>query len=106
LARRGSHHVYNTIPKSKEWLIINYVVNAIRGSLPRFYIFRGYTIKENYIKHCKEGTCMVINAPPNPLLDSKESNYVKGGNKWDLVLLPASNTKGGERGVLKAPGLD
>jgi hypothetical protein len=60
LARRGSHKVYNTIPKSKEWLIINYVVNAIGGSLPRFYIFRGYRIKENYIKHCKEGTCMVM----------------------------------------------
>jgi len=41
-------------------LIINYVVNAIGGSLPRFYIFRGYRIKENYIKHCKEGTCMVM----------------------------------------------
>ncbi len=49
---------------------------------------------------------MVINAPPSPLLDSKESNYVEGGSKWDLVLLPASNTKGGERGVLKALGLD
>jgi hypothetical protein len=34
-------------------------------------------------------------APPSPSLDSKESNYVKGGSKWDLVSLPASNTKGG-----------
>jgi len=44
--------------------------------------------------------------PPSPLLDSKESNYVKSGIKWDLVPLPTSNTKGGERGVLKALGLD
>jgi hypothetical protein len=25
---------------------------------------------------------------------------------WNLVPLPASSTKGGERGVLKVPGLD
>jgi len=30
----------------------------------------------------------------------------KGGSRWDLVPLPASNIKGGERGMLKAPGLD
>jgi len=45
-------------------------------------------------------------APPSPLLDSKEPNYVKGGSRWDLVLLPTSNTKGGERGVLEVPGVD
>jgi len=45
-------------------------------------------------------------APPSPLLDSKEPNYVKGENKWDLVPLPTSSTKGGERGVLEVPGLD
>jgi hypothetical protein len=31
---------------------------------------------------------------------------LKSGNSWNLVSLPASNTKGGERAVLKAPGLD
>jgi len=36
-----------------------------------------------------------LDAPPSPLLDSKKSNYVKGGSRWDLVSLPASNTKGG-----------
>jgi len=45
-------------------------------------------------------------APPSPSLDLKESNYVKGGSKWDLVPLPASSIKGGERGMLKASGLD
>ncbi len=30
----------------------------------------------------------------------------KNGSSWNLVPLPASNTKGGERGVLKASGLD
>jgi hypothetical protein len=45
-------------------------------------------------------------APPSPLSDSKELDYVKGGSRWDLVPLLASSTKGGERGVLKALGLD
>jgi hypothetical protein len=31
---------------------------------------------------------------------------LKSGSSWNLVSLPTSNTKGGERGVLKAPGLD
>ncbi len=31
---------------------------------------------------------------------------LKSGSSWNLVSLLASNTKGGERGVLKAPGLD
>ncbi len=37
---------------------MNYVVNATKGSLPRFYIFMGETIKDEYIKHCKARTCM------------------------------------------------
>jgi hypothetical protein len=48
----------------------------------------------------------LIDAPPSPLLDSKEPNYVKGGSRWDLVLFPTSSTKGGERGVLEVSGLD
>jgi len=36
----------------------------------------------------------------------KGPTMLKSGNSWNLVLLPASSTKGGERGVLKAPGLD
>jgi len=46
-------------------------------------------------------------APPSPLLDSKESNYVKKAEvdgTWCRSQLPT--LKGGERGVLKAPGLD
>jgi hypothetical protein len=31
---------------------------------------------------------------------------LKCGSSWNLVPFLASNTKGGERGVLKAPGLD
>jgi heme/copper-type cytochrome/quinol oxidase subunit 2 len=29
LAKRGAQIVYNTIPKSQEWLMVNYVVNVI-----------------------------------------------------------------------------
>jgi len=42
----------------------NYLVNAIGGSLPMFYIFKGYRIKEDYIKHCRGGTCMAMQRKP------------------------------------------
>jgi hypothetical protein len=48
-AKRVSHQVYNTIPKSREWLTINYVVNATGTTMPGFYIFRGKRICDNYI---------------------------------------------------------
>jgi hypothetical protein len=59
LTKRGSYQLYNTIPKSKEWLTINCVMNAVGGLIPIFYIFRGERIKDDYIKYCKFGTCMV-----------------------------------------------
>ncbi len=44
---------------------------------------------------------------PKFLVRPKEGpTMLKSGNSWNLVPLPASNTKRGERGVLKAPGLD
>jgi len=43
--KKGSNHVYNIIPKSQEWLIMNYVMNATRGVLLRFYIFKHYEKK-------------------------------------------------------------
>jgi len=49
LAKRGSHQVYNTIPKSKEWLTIKCVVNAIRTTLLRFHIFKRERICDDYI---------------------------------------------------------
>jgi hypothetical protein len=36
---KSSHQVYNTISRSKEWLIVNCTINATRRSLPSFYIF-------------------------------------------------------------------
>jgi hypothetical protein len=58
LVKKGSHQVYNTISKSMEWLTMICVVNGTKGSLPRFYIFMGERIKDEYIKHCKAKTCM------------------------------------------------
>jgi len=52
--------VYNIIPKSREWLIINCVVNVVRTTLPRFYIFKGERICDDYIQLCKPGTCMAM----------------------------------------------
>jgi hypothetical protein len=58
--KRVSHHIYNTMPKCKEWLTINCVVNATKSSLLRFYIFKGEKIKNDYIKHYRIGTCMAM----------------------------------------------
>ncbi len=52
--------MYNIIPKSKEWLIVDYVVNVIGTTLPGFYIFRGERIYDDYIQLCKLRICMVM----------------------------------------------
>jgi hypothetical protein len=35
-------------------------VNAAGRLIPRFYIFQGERIRDDYIKHCKFRTCMVV----------------------------------------------
>jgi len=50
MARRMSHIVYNIIPKSHEWLIVNCVVNVVRTILLGFYIFQGKRMHDDYIK--------------------------------------------------------
>jgi hypothetical protein len=46
-------------------------------------------------------------APPSSLLDLKKGPIMlKSESSWNLMPFLTSNTKGGERGVLKAPGLD
>ncbi len=62
LAIRGSHIIYNIIPQSRKWLIVNCVVNAIWIVLSGFYIFQGKMMRDDYIKHFKLGTCMVMQA--------------------------------------------
>jgi hypothetical protein len=41
LTKKCSQQIYNTIPKCKEWLIVNYVVNVTKGFLLRVFIFKG-----------------------------------------------------------------
>jgi hypothetical protein len=60
LAKQGSHQMYSTILNSKEWLTVNYVVNVVGTSLPRFYIFKTKKICDDYIQLCKLGTCMAM----------------------------------------------
>jgi hypothetical protein len=60
LTKNGSNVVYSTIPKFREWLIINIVMNVTRFLLPRFYIFRRERLRGDYIKLCKPRTCMAI----------------------------------------------
>jgi hypothetical protein len=40
-------------------MVVNYVINVTRDILLGFYIFRGEKLKDDYIKLCKLGTCMV-----------------------------------------------
>ncbi len=50
---------------------------------------------------------MSTDAPPSSLLDPLEGPTMwKCESSWNLVPFPTSSTKGGERGVLKVPGLD
>jgi hypothetical protein len=50
---------------------------------------------------------MACDVPPSSLLDPKKGpTMLKSGSSWNLVPLPGSSTKGGERGMLKAPRLD
>jgi hypothetical protein len=60
MVKKRSNVVYNTIPKSWEWLTINCVVNVARGVLLGFYIFKGEKLQDDYIKFCKLGTCMAM----------------------------------------------
>jgi hypothetical protein len=48
------------IPKSWEWLIVNYIVNVVGGVLLVFYIFKSEKPRHDYIKLCKLGTCMAM----------------------------------------------
>jgi len=57
-AKRGWQQVYNTIPKSKEWMTINYVINVVGGIFFSFYIFKGEKIRNDYIQQCKPRSCM------------------------------------------------
>jgi hypothetical protein len=49
LVKQSSCDVYNTIPKSREWLIVNCIINATRFTLLVFYIFKRSKMQENYI---------------------------------------------------------
>jgi len=57
LPKWGSHTVYSTIPKSREWLTINCVINIAWSTLIGFYILRGERLRDDYIKLCKLGMC-------------------------------------------------
>jgi hypothetical protein len=45
-------------------------------------------------------------APKFLVRPKKGPTMLESGSNWNLVPLPASSTKGGERGMLKASGLD
>lgn len=53
LAKWRSHQVYNIIPKSKEWLIFNYVIKCNWRIFARVLHFGGERLHNNYIQPCK-----------------------------------------------------
>ncbi len=57
---KGSNVIYSTIPKSRKWLTLNYVLNDAKGVLHGFYIFRGEKLRDDYIQLCKPNICMVM----------------------------------------------
>jgi len=60
LAKQGSHQMYNTIPKSREWLIINCVVNVVGTIMSGFYMFKGEWIHDDYIQFYKPRIYMAM----------------------------------------------
>ncbi len=51
-------------------------------------------------------TPCLLTCPQVPCQTQKSPTMLKSESNWNLVPLPASSTKGGERGVLKALGLN
>jgi hypothetical protein len=60
LARLGSNAIYSTIPKFREWFIINCAINVARINLLGFYIFKGERLQDDYIKSYKPKSCMAM----------------------------------------------
>jgi hypothetical protein len=41
-------------------LIVNFIVKIVGKTLSKFYIFKGERLHDDYIKLCKQGTCMAM----------------------------------------------
>ncbi len=96
--------MFDNPPMTKDGVKENLVINI--DNLGQEQIWEEQ-VSLNLIQNTMKIHQLLFDAPPNSLLDSKKSNYVnKSGSNWNLVPLLASSTKGGDKGVLKAPGLD
>jgi hypothetical protein len=90
LVRRKFNVIKNAIPKSWEWLIINYVINVAKGVLFGFNIFRGERLRDNYIKSYKTGTCMAMQKKPW-IITLLFKKFLSFFNKSILSGLPFNN---------------
>jgi hypothetical protein len=59
-AKKGTKSVYSIIPDQREWLSVLSCINAGRGSIPNFYIFKGKRMRRNYIARCEAGATMAM----------------------------------------------
>jgi hypothetical protein len=60
---KGSSHmqiiwVYSSIPKSREWFVVNYIDITMNKLILDFYIFKGESMQKDYIRLFKQGTCI------------------------------------------------
>jgi hypothetical protein len=62
LVKKRFNAIYNIIPKSLEWLAVNYVINVTGGVLHGFYIFRNERLKDvtlNFANQCEKIIWMI-----------------------------------------------
>jgi hypothetical protein len=91
LARRRSNVVYNTIPKSREWLIVNYASNVAKGILLGFYIFKGEKLRDDHIRLCKPNTYMAMQKKETWMIISLFKEFLSFFNKSILGGMSFSN---------------
>ena len=58
IAKIGVWRVQKIVPNQQEWFLVLVCINAVGGSIPSFYIFKGKHLKKNYIQYCEAGATM------------------------------------------------
>ena len=53
-AKRGVRGVHQVIPTEREWLNVLSAINAARGTILNYYIFKGVRKLRDYTTYCEE----------------------------------------------------
>jgi hypothetical protein len=57
---RRSKVIHSIILDKEEWLNVHTYMNAVRHYIPHFFIFKGKSIRRNYIKKCETNSTMAM----------------------------------------------